>query len=96
MNEKEAINILLIELIKIYLKKSGIFYDKKSDELIRKAENIINSLNEEDKDKVSQYVNGLIGHMAEEETYIYTAGIKDGIRLLYWITTIVKEDIKLS
>ena len=91
--KKDVIDLFLLELIGIHLKKSNAGGDKKKDlQLIQNAESIINALSEEDRDTVKQYVNNLISHMADEELCLYTAGIKDGIKLLNWVTEICMED----
>lgn len=92
MTEKNAIDILLIELIRIHLEKSEICFNKKNEELIQDAEAIIDNLNEENKCIIKKYIDSFIDYMAQEEVFLYTAGIKDGIRLLNRITEISKED----
>lgn len=91
MTEKNAIDILLIELIRIHLEKSEICFSDKNDTLIRDAEAIIDNLNDENKCTIKKYIDSFTDHMAQEEVYLYTAGIKDGIRLMNWIKEI-KED----
>lgn len=90
--EKDALDLFLLELIGIHLKKANLGGDKKKDgQLIEDAESIINGLNKKDRDIVKQYVNNMIYHMADEEVCLYTAGIKDGIRLLSWITMVIEN-----
>lgn len=89
--EKDTINLFLLELIGIHLKNSKIGGNKQDDkQLIQDAEKIIESLCEKDRNTIKTYVNNLIEYMADEEICLYTAGIKDGIRLLNWITTLSK------
>lgn len=92
MTEKNAIDILVIELIRLHLEKSEICFNKKNDTLIRDAEAIIDNLSDENKYTVKKYIDSFIDHMAQEEVFLYMAGIKDGIRLLNWITNISKKD----
>lgn len=92
--ERDAFDLFLSEIIAIHLKKAHISGDKKKDmQLIEDAERIINDLNKNDRDTVKQYVNNLIYRMADEEVCLYTAGIKDGIKLLSWIMSISKADV---
>lgn len=92
MTEKNAVDDLIVELIGIHLKKLNTAYSQKCEEQIREVESIINNLGEEDKAVMEQCINDLINRLAEEEVCLYTAGIKDGIKLFHWITTVSKED----
>lgn len=94
MTEKDAINVLLLELIGIHLKISNIGMNEKNTvQVIENAENIINGLNEEDRNIIRMYINNLTNQIADEEMCLYTAGVKDGIRLLNWITVVSKEEL---
>ena len=87
MNERELIDLVIVERIDMLLhhkeeeKESG-----ESESLFfEEAESILKKLPKKDGDILNKYIELQGLQIAENESYLYSCGIADGIRMMKYI-----------
>lgn len=88
MNEQKLIDMVIVERINMLLyqrclsKKEGC---KPEPPFIEKAESILSQLPKEEWDILNEYMEYRTLEMADNESYLYSCGLSDGVRIMKYI-----------
>ena len=88
MNEKDILDLVISERINTLLiqkKRTEPCADKKTLLLTEQAEALLKQLPKEDWMILSRYMDHQHELLAETETYLYSCGLTDGIRMMKYI-----------
>ena len=89
MNEQELIDLVIVERIDMLLRQKEAKKNcEEESPYTKEAESILRRLPKKEWDILNRYIElqGLQGlQMAENESYLYSCGIADGIRMMKYI-----------
>ena len=87
MNEQELIDLVIVERIDILLHQKEAKKENCEEEslFIKEAESILRRLPKREWDVLNRYIELQRLQMAENESYLYSFGIADGIRIMKYI-----------
>lgn len=91
MNEKDILDLVIPERINTLLiqrKRTEPCADKKTLLLTEQAEALLKQLPKEDWMILTRYMDHQTNVMAESETYLYSCGVTDGIRMMRYISNL--------
>ncbi len=78
-DDMKFFDLMMDERLKNILMKAPI---KDGDQIIKEAEDVIDSLDEDKHNKLDAYLDMMTDDMAERERKAYVGGLKDGILVM--------------
>lgn len=91
MNEKEWIEYFIYERMELHWQK---LYRSKADDrqeesqMLDRVEAILKRLTKKERKTISRFFDLTMERSAKETTYLYTCGVKDGIRAMKLINSL--------
>ncbi len=87
MNERELIDLVIVERIDMLLhhKEEEREGDESESLFFEEAESILKKLPKKEGDILNKYIELQGLQIAENESYLYSCGIADGIRMMKYI-----------
>jgi len=87
MNERELIDLVIVERIDMLLhhKEEEREGDESESLFFEEAESILKKLPKKEGDILNKYIELQGLQIAENESYLYSCGIADGIRMIKYI-----------
>ena len=81
MSFEDLMEQIVCDRIEMLMKKRPESFKDEDLELLQRQETVMHDIDEEERRVIEQLIDDLITQTAEENRYLYLAGIDDGMRL---------------